>query len=145
MGFRQREAVAEMTHAAVKLAVAAAWRGGGSSGDGALPEAAVGGGASGTGGADVAGIAPDFTGDVGVGHKMNPAHFVHARGAGDAGERAAMWGGRGSGAAWAREERRRWGGSGGCRLGRGWPEVRDDPTGGAHLSASQREGGVGPA
>nr|BAC84714.1 hypothetical protein [Oryza sativa Japonica Group]BAD31390.1 hypothetical protein [Oryza sativa Japonica Group] len=44
VGFWRREAVAEMTHATVKLAAAAAvaWRG-----DGVLPEAAVGGGASG--------------------------------------------------------------------------------------------------
>nr|BAD28816.1 hypothetical protein [Oryza sativa Japonica Group]BAD29216.1 hypothetical protein [Oryza sativa Japonica Group] len=76
----------------------------------------------------------------------NPAPCEHARGPGDAGERAATWGGRGSGAAWAREERRRrrrgrfrrrlpsWGG----RL-----EEGDDLTGGPHLSASRREGREG--
>nr|BAD03279.1 hypothetical protein [Oryza sativa Japonica Group] len=37
----------------------------------------------------------------------NPAPCERARGPGDGGERAATWGGRGSGAAWAREERRR--------------------------------------
>ena len=45
MGFRRREVVAEMTHTAVKLAAAAAWRGGGPSGDGTRPEMGGGGGA----------------------------------------------------------------------------------------------------
>nr|BAC84663.1 hypothetical protein [Oryza sativa Japonica Group] len=61
--------------------------------------------------------------------KSNPA-LSSARGPGDAGEEAATWGGRGSGAAWAREERRRrWRGGfgGGCRRrrvagGRGRPD-----------------------
>nr|BAD22305.1 hypothetical protein [Oryza sativa Japonica Group]BAD34145.1 hypothetical protein [Oryza sativa Japonica Group] len=66
----------------------------------------------------------NLAGDVGVERERmgdsnsNPAPCERARGPGDAGERAATWGGRESGVAWAREEgrRRRRGGFGGS----GW-------------------------
>nr|BAD69202.1 hypothetical protein [Oryza sativa Japonica Group] len=81
--------------------------------------------------ADVAGKVADLAGDVGVERQRmgdsnsNPATCERARGPGDAGERAATWGGRGSGAAWAREERRRqrrggFGGSGWSSGSNGW-------------------------
>nr|BAC92499.1 hypothetical protein [Oryza sativa Japonica Group]BAC92626.1 hypothetical protein [Oryza sativa Japonica Group] len=93
------------------------------------------------GGENVAGRTPDFPSDVGRrqregrGFKMNLAHFMRLRGAGDAGERAATRARRGVG----RGRDGKGGGVGGCRRGRGWLEVGDDPTGGAHLSASRKE------
>nr|BAI39654.1 Epstein-Barr virus-like [Oryza sativa Indica Group]BAI39759.1 Epstein-Barr virus-like [Oryza sativa Indica Group] len=129
--FGGNQTAAEVRAGSVSAMAVMARRGGGSSGGGVRPEIGGGGGAR----ADRHERATWEGEREGRGFKMNLAHFMRARGAGDAGERAVTRARRGVG----RGRDGKGGGVGGCRRGRGWLEVGDDPTGGAHLSASRRE------
>nr|BAD22085.1 hypothetical protein [Oryza sativa Japonica Group] len=120
--FSGKRVAAEVALAAAELTAAAAWRGGGPSGDSAWLEMAA--------------TAEELReGRTWPGRWPKPPatwggerervgwdSIARARGGSD-GAWAASWGGRGNGAVWAREEQRRWSGNGGCRRGRtagGW-------------------------